>query len=154
MTPRNTEQRTDDVRQKLRDEVDCWVASASGAGDAYLIPLSFYWDGARLILATPTNSRTARNLRRAGEARLAVGATRDVVIVEGATGFIARDLIDDALATAHAQKTAFDPRQIAEEYVYIAVAPHTIQAWREANELAGRFVMRNGRWLVGDEETR
>ena len=154
MAPRDAEQRTRDVRQKLRDDVDCWVASASSTGDAYLVPLSFYWDGARLILATLTNSRTARNLRRAGEARLAVGPTRDVVIVEGAVTFIARDVIDVALATAHAQKTAFDPRQIAEEYVYLAVVPRTIQAWREANELAGRFVMRDGRWLVGEEEKR
>lgn len=152
MAPRNTEQRTRDVRQKLHAEVDCWVASASGAGDAYLIPLSFYWDGARLILATPAKSRTARNLRRAGEARLALGPTRDVVLIEGAVDFIARDVIDDALATAHAEKTGFDPRQIAEEYVYIAVIPHTIQAWREADELTGRFVMRAGRWLAGDGE--
>jgi hypothetical protein len=152
MAPRNTEQRTRDVRQKLNDEVDCWVASASDAGGAYLVPLSFYWDRARFSLATPTNSRTARNLRRAGEARLALGPTRDVVIIEGTVTFIARDVIDEALATAHAEKTGFDPRQIAEEYVYIAVTPHTIQAWREANELAGRFVMRAGRWLADDEE--
>ncbi len=154
MPPRNSEQRTSDVREKLRDDVDCWVASASGVGDAYLVPLSFHWDGARLLLATPTNSRTARNLRRAGEARLALGPTRDVVIIEGSVTFIPRDAIDDALATAHAQKTGFDPRQIAEEYVYLAVAPRTIQAWREADELAGRFVMRGGRWLVGNGEER
>jgi len=150
MAPRNTEQRTSDVRQKLRDEVDLWVASASGEGDAYLVPLSFYWDGARLILATPANSRTARNLRRAGEARLALGPTRDVVILEGPVAFIACGVIDDALTTAHAQKTGFNPRQIVEEYVYIQVIPQMIQAWREADELAGRFVMRDGRWLAGD----
>ena len=152
MAPRNTEQRTRDVRQKLRNEVDLWVASAGGEGDAYLVPLSFYWDGARLILATPANSRTARNLRRAGEARFALGPTRDVVILEGPVTFIPRDVIDDALATAHAQKTGFNPRQITEEYVYIQVIPQMIQAWREADELSGRFVMRDGRWLVGDGE--
>ena len=152
MAPRNAEQRTDDVRQKLRDEVDCWVASASSTSDAYLVPLSFYWDGARLLLATPTNSRTARNLRRAGEARLALGPTRDVVMIEGAVTFIPRDVLDDARATAHAEKTGFDPRQIAEEYVYIEVIPRTIQAWRESNELAGRFVMRDGHWLVDSGE--
>lgn len=150
MAPRNTEQRTRDVRQKLRDEVNLWMASASGEGDAYLIPLSFYWDGARLILATPANSRTARNLRRAGEARLALAPTNDVVIIEGLVTFIARDVIDDALATAHAQKAGFNPRQIAEEYVYIQVIPQMIQAWRGPDELVGRFVMRDGRWLVGD----
>ncbi len=154
MPPRSAEQRTDDVRQKLRDAVDCWVVSASGAGDAYLVPLSFYWDGTRLLLATPTNSRTARNLRRAGAVRLALGPTRDVVMIEGSVTFIPRDLLDDARATAHAEHTGFDPRQIAEEYVYIAVLPRMIQAWREANELDGRFVMRDGHWLIGDEEKR
>ena len=108
--------------------------------------------GSRLTLATSANSRTARNLRRAGEARLALGPTRDVVILEGSVAFIPRDVIDDALATAHAQKTRFDPREIAEECVSIQVIPRMIQAWREADELAGRFVMRDGRWLVGDEE--
>ncbi|MGI8688138.1 MAG: pyridoxamine 5'-phosphate oxidase family protein [Thermomicrobiales bacterium] len=152
MAPRNAEQRTSDVRQKLRDEVNLWMASASSEGDAYLVPLSFYWDGARLLLATPAHSRTARNLRRTGEARLALGPTRDVVILEGPVTFIARDVIDDALATAHAQKAGFTPRQIAEEYVYIQVIPQMIQAWRGPDELVGRFVMRDGRWLAGDGE--
>ena len=153
MAPRNAMQRTSDVRQKLRDEVNLWMASASSEGDAYLVPLSFYWDGARLTLATLANSRTARNLRRAGEARLALAPTNDVVIIEGLETFIARNVIDDALATAHAQKAVFNPRQIAEEYVYIQVIPQMIQAWRGPDELNGRFVMRDGRWLADDGET-
>jgi len=29
-----------------------------------------------------------------------------------------------------------------------AIRPRRIQAWREANKLPGRELMRNGRWLV------
>ncbi len=147
MAPRGTRQRQADVLDKLREEVDCWVASASANGDAYLIPLSFYWDGERMILATPKESRTARDLLRAGIARLALGPTRDVVIVDGPVAAVTREAIAPALADAHAAHTEFDPRTLAEEYVYLHVTPRTIQAWREANELAGRYVMRGGRWL-------
>ena len=43
----------------LRTEVDCWVASADEMGNAHLVPLSHYWDGAALVLATPTETARA-----------------------------------------------------------------------------------------------
>src|SRR5690349_7507902 len=109
MSVRSTTQRIADVRAKLESEVDIWVASASATGDAYLLPLSFYWDGESLTIATPKRSRTARNLRRAGWARLALGPTRDVVIVEGPVHEIPVDA-DDVLAEAHARAAGFDAR--------------------------------------------
>jgi hypothetical protein len=41
----------------------------------------------------------------------------------------------------------FDPRTLADEYVYLRITPREIQAWREANELEGRQLMRRGTWL-------
>ncbi len=116
-------------------------------GDAYLVPLSYCWDGSTLTVATPRSSPTARNLIRAGRARIALGPTRDVVIVEGPVEAIAIGA-DVALEDAHAQATGFDPRTLATEYVYLQIAPQTIQAWREANEIAGRTLMRDGAWLI------
>ena len=55
---------------------------------------------------------------------------------------------DPELEEAHAQATEFDPRTLAEEYVYLRITPRAIQAWREVNELAGRWVMRDGEWLA------
>ena len=147
MEPRTVEQRKKDVLDKLQNDVDIWVASASATGDSYLIPLSFYWDGQRLTIATPKNSRTARNLRRAGVARMALGPTRDVVILEGALEFIPVG-VDENLADAHAKKAGFDPRKSREEFVYICITPRRIQAWREENELRGRDTMVDGRWLA------
>jgi hypothetical protein len=54
---------------------------------------------------------------------------------------------DTALEDAHAVASGFDPRTLATEYVYLRITPRTIQAWREANELDGRDVMRDGLWL-------
>jgi len=145
--PRSLEQRTADVLARLRGDVDLWVASADADGDAYLVPLSFVWDGAAVTFATPRSSRTARNLVRAGSARVALGLTRDVVMLDGVVEAIAIGT-DPALEEAHAAATGFDPRAEPEEYVYLRITPREIQAWREANELSGRKVMRSGRWLA------
>jgi Pyridoxamine 5'-phosphate oxidase len=77
-SPRSKSQRRADTLAKLESEVDLWVASADESGGAYLVPLSYCWDGSTLTVATPRASRTARNLIRAGWARVALGPTRDV----------------------------------------------------------------------------
>ncbi len=149
--PRSAAQRKADVMEKLRmvpgTVKDIWVASASASGDAYLIPLSFYWDGSGLTVATPEGSPTARNLQRAGTARMALAPTRDVVIIEGTLEFIPIDA-DDELAVAHAEAAGFDARRSRQNNVYIRLTPRRIQAWREVNELLGRDVMVDGRWLA------
>jgi hypothetical protein len=143
---RSSSHRKTDILEKLRTDVDLWVASASGDGRAYLVPLSYYWDGSTLILATPRTSRTASNLIRSGWARVALGPTRDVVIIEGPVEAIPIGASPE-LEEGHARATGFDPRTLAEEYIYLRITPHEIQAWREANELEGRHVMRRGEWL-------
>jgi hypothetical protein len=143
---RSRSQRRVDVLAKLRDTVDLWVSSADETGRAYLLPLSYYWDGSALTIATPRASRTARNLIRAGWARVALGPTRDVVIIEGPVEAIPIGT-DRGLEAAHAAAAGFDPTTLTTEYVYLRITPHEIQAWREANELEGRQLMRRGEWL-------
>ncbi len=46
---------------------------------------------------------------------------------------------------AFAAKTGFDPRQLS-DYRYFRIRPRLVQAWREANELNGRYLMRDGEW--------
>ena len=145
--PRSSEQRTADTLALLAREIDCWVASADECGEPYLIPLSYAWDGERLTLATPIASRTARNLQRSGRTRVTLGPTRDVVIIDGTVEFVPLGE-DEALADHFAAETGFDARAEPQEYVYLRLTPHRIQAWREANELSGRDLMRDGRWIV------
>ncbi len=144
---RSAKQRKRDALALLEREVDIWVASASGDGEAMLVPLSFVWDGERLTLSTPLGSKTARNLIRAGVARVALGGTRDVVLIDG-TVEVLKLGAEPELEEAHARATGFDPRTLAEEYVYLRITPQHVQVWREVNELRGRHVMRDGAWVV------
>lgn len=143
---RSRSQRKTDTLERLRTDVDLWIASASKDGHAYLVPLSYYWDGSTLTLATPRASRTARNLIRAGWVRAALGTTRDVVIIEGPVEAIAIGT-NSTLEEGHARQTGFDPRSLTDEYIYLRITPYEIQAWRESNELKGRHLMRRGEWL-------
>ncbi len=53
---------------RLTHDIDVWVASASADDAPYLVPLSFDWDGEALLMATPTDSPTGRNLVEPGDA--------------------------------------------------------------------------------------
>ncbi|MFF2204774.1 pyridoxamine 5'-phosphate oxidase family protein [Streptomyces sp. NPDC058145] len=154
MTPppaRTAEQRKKDTLHRLEHDVDAWVATAGADGGApYLVPLSFVWDGATLLIATPAESPTGRNLAATGRARLGIGPTRDVVIVEGTVRAVAPEDLPEEDAEVFAGKTGFDPRRLATRYLYFNVLPRRVQAWREENELAGRELMRDGAWLVAD----
>jgi len=148
---RSARQRKQDTLSRLAHEVDAWVATAdSGSGTPYLIPLSYLWDGLTLLIATPTASPTSRNLQATGKVRLGIGPTRDLVLIEGSAHALAAADITDDLGDAFAAKTGFDPHELSTSYTYFRIHPQRLQAWREANELEGRELMRDGNWLVPD----
>jgi hypothetical protein len=145
---RTAKQRKQNTLDRLERDEDVWVATADGENATpYLVPLSFLWDGATLLLATPAASPTGRNLRATGRARLGVGPTRDVVMIEGTAQTLTAAELPGDVGDAFAEKTGFDPRTLTSEYLYFRVTPQRVQAWREANELAGRDLMREGVWI-------
>ncbi|MER5832274.1 pyridoxamine 5'-phosphate oxidase family protein [Streptomyces sp. NPDC002130] len=148
---RSAEQRKKDTLHRLDHDVDAWVATADGAsGQPYLVPLSFLWNGSYLLFATPASSPTERNLAASGRARVGIGPTRDVVMVEGTVETVQPGELTEQDAELFAAKTGFDPRRLATPYLYFRVVPRRVQAWREADELDGRELMRDGRWLKTD----
>jgi hypothetical protein len=145
--PRSRSERRRDTEHRLAHDVDAWVASASQDGAPYLVPLSFDWDGEALLLATPVDSPTGRNLAATRTTRLGLGLTRDVVMIEGAVEVLDMDALPRAQGDRFAKRTGFDPRTLATSYRWFRVTPRRVQAWREENELSGRDLMRDGRWL-------
>ncbi|MFE9768656.1 pyridoxamine 5'-phosphate oxidase family protein [Streptomyces sp. NPDC005808] len=148
---RTPKQRKQDTLNRLEHDEDVWVSTAAEDGASpYLVPLSFLWDGETLLLATPAASPTGRNLRATGKARLGIGPTRDVVMIEGTVRTLEPVELPEGVGDAFAFKTGFDPRRLTSAYLYFSVTPQRVQAWREANEIAGRDLMRDGEWLVAD----
>lgn len=132
----------------LDRHVDCWVATSDPASGApQLVPLSFVWDGETVLLSTSASSPTGRALVATGAVRLAFGATRDVVMVDGDVEVIDAAELSPDEADRFAGRTGFDPRSLRTRYLYFRVRPTRIQAWREENELAARDLMRDRVWL-------
>jgi general stress protein 26 len=146
--PRPGTARRRDTEQRLRRDVDLWVASASGEGVPHLVPLSFDWDGEALWLSTSRDSPTGRNLAVNRSVRLGLGHTRDVIMIEGSVEVLEMGDVSDELGDRFAARTGFDPRGLTEPFCWFRVSPRRIQAWREANELPQRDLMRDGLWLV------
>ncbi|MFG3260354.1 pyridoxamine 5'-phosphate oxidase family protein [Streptomyces sp. NPDC048172] len=145
---RDAGQRKRDVLERLEREEDIWVASADGDGVPFLVPLWFRWDGEAVWLATRLTSRTARNLRATGRARLAFPATRDVVLVDGEAEVFTAEDVPAAAADGFAERYGWEPRGDHASYGYLRVLPRTVQAWRGEYEMPGRHVMREGRWTA------
>jgi pyridoxamine 5'-phosphate oxidase-like protein len=127
--------------------IDVWVATASSAGAPHLVPVSLAWVDERVVIAVEASSVTARNLTSSGVARLAVGPTRDVVMIDAALERAVDVAADDALGAAYIAQADWDPRG-STGYVFLVLRPVRVQAWREANEIDGRTLMRDGTWLV------
>lgn len=147
--PRLTPQRRTDALARFGTDRDCWVATAQ-AGLAHLVPLSFVWLDGRFYLATPDRSRTADNARSGGSLRLALGTTRDVVLVDGRPSVLGLQDMPPSVLDRYVEKFGWD-LLASPEYVGLVVEPRRVLAWREENEIPDRTIMRAGRWLDADE---
>ena len=152
--PRTREQRRADTLAKLSaPAVDVWVATAAvdagGHASCHLVPLSLGWIDERVVLATETGSVTARNIISQGGARLGLGPTRDVVMIDAELEQVyGLDEVPADLAWRYAEQADWDPRESGDQMRFLVLRPQRIQAWREVNELPGRALMRDGAWIT------
>lgn len=145
---RTTEARKADVLAALEGQRDVWLATADAAGRPHLIAISAWWDGSDVVVATTVTSRTAANFAARPGVRLAAGSPADVImidarIVESAAASEAAELGD-----GFAKAVGWDPREVGEGWAFYRLRPTRIQAYRGYDELEGREVMRNSRWLA------
>jgi hypothetical protein len=69
-------------------------------------------------------------------------------MIDGEVEILEMDELPSDRGDRFAARTGFDPRVLDTPYRWFRISPRRIQAWREANELAGRELMRDGRWLI------
>jgi hypothetical protein len=145
---RSTAQRKSDAIEKLHKDEDVWVATADDRGTAHLVPLSLCWHDGMVVIAVEARSRTARNASASGQARLALGPTRDVVMIDAQASVVARQDAGPAIAGIYRERTGWEPGSDGEDWVYVFLKPTRIQVWREVDEIPGRTVMKDGTWLA------
>jgi hypothetical protein len=148
--PRSFDERRHDALAILgAPRADAWVATSSSDGAVHLVPLSIGWTGNDIVLVTEQSSATARNLSARGVARVGIGGTRDVVMIDAEV--VSETPVPDGgeLLDTFAGQSGWDPRggSDADAYRVVVLRPVRLQAWREANEIAGRTLMRDGVWL-------
>ena len=80
--------------------------------------------------------------------QVGIGLTRDVVLVQGTV-----EVLADGPRRARRRvrgEGRLRPASLRDPYPYFRLTPQTIQVWREEDELAGRWLMRDGAWLSLD----
>lgn len=147
MAPRSLAQRKADTLALLENEEDAWIATAGTDGIAHLVPLSVWWDGEVLTMTTTASAPTARNAGASRQARVAFGDTRDVVVIDTAVETIPVPDAPESVTSGFVAHTGWNPEDNDGDWVYLRLTPRRVQAWREADEIDGRTIMRDGCWL-------
>jgi hypothetical protein len=111
------------------------VASASADGAPLLVPLSFDWDGEALLMATPTDSPTGRNLTATRAVRVGLGPHPRRVHDRGRSRGPEIDALLQQRGDRFGAHSGFEPRAPATPHRWSRISPRCIQAWREVNEL-------------------
>src|SRR5256885_1869005 len=87
-----------------------------------------YWE----VPDVEADSRTAGNLVIGRRARLGLGPTRDVVMIDAHVVAVHdAGTAPAGVADAYAAQADWDPRAAGPGYVYLVLSPTRIQAWRE-----------------------
>jgi hypothetical protein len=145
---RSLERRKADVLAELEKQRDLWLATADRTGRPHLIAVSGWWDGSHLTLATARATRSARNLESTGVARLAIGSPEDVIVIDAERVKTKPVDAEPHISEGFTAAVGWDPREIDGDWVFLTLLPSRIQAYRGYDELQGRDVMRDGRWLA------
>ncbi|TDE59670.1 hypothetical protein E1295_01890 [Nonomuraea mesophila] len=143
---RDLPRRRADTLGRLSSGFQMWLATGSDGRGAHLIPVAYVWDGSTLTTATFRRSRTVSNLRARPTARLAIGDTADVVLIDADAVLVDVPDIDVASAEAYAEVST-DPRSSPDVFLYIRLRPKRILAWNSLAEFSGRTLMLDGSWL-------
>jgi len=142
---RTLSERREAALERLRSNSNLWLATASDGRGPHLIPVSYWWDGARLLTATFEGSRTLRNVQVQPKVRASIGSTGDVLMIDATAVVMAMADVEETAAEGYAQASGV-PRS-APGFTYVQLVPERMQVWNGRAEFSGRTVMRAGVWL-------
>lgn len=143
---RNATQRQAEAVQRLASDANVWIATASSDGRPHLVPLSLAWDGRRILVATPSDTPTARNAAATGALKAALDSADDVVLIDADVDVVDFDQADEDIIEAYVKRVGWNPANEPGNWSLLIATPVTIRSWNGVGEIIGRTVMRNGVW--------
>ena len=155
---RDTQTRKADALAALEQQADLWLSTADPDGRPHLIPVSAWWDGTNLVIATAGASRTARNMKAMKKDDLGffyhTGEEKRIVGIVEVIGEYRPDPTDETqrfgLVNVKAVKDVPKPVTLADakrdpklkdmvlaKYSRLSVQPVTPEQWKHICKLGG-----------------
>ncbi|MCL1594773.1 MAG: pyridoxamine 5'-phosphate oxidase family protein [Actinomycetia bacterium] len=147
MTIRSTPTRIAETIERLSTDEDVWIATASESGVPHLVPLSLAWHAGHVLVATPADTPTVRNVRETSRARASLDSTADVVIISARASCTAFEDTDKATRAAFVSAAGWNPETLEGTWSLITLVPDLIHVWNSVAEIEGRTIMRHGAWV-------
>ncbi len=144
---RDVATRKQDVLAALERQGSFWLATAGTDARPHVICVSAWWDGQDLVVTTRGSSRTARNLEANPRVTLAGGDPSDAIVIEADAVESGSADAKGELADGFKAAMGWDPREM-DGWKMFRLRPVRVHAFRGYDEIAGREVMRAGRWLA------
>lgn len=147
MANRSTAERAAQARARLETEANVWISTASADGLPHLVPLSLAWLDEQIVVATPENTLTVRNIAATGRARAALDDADDVVIIDTDAEVVSFDSADPAVVERYVARVGWDPRNMDGVWSLLFLTPTRAHAWIGPAEIEGRTIIRDRSWL-------
>ncbi|MCP4965407.1 MAG: hypothetical protein GY926_09245, partial [bacterium] len=139
-------ERQADALQRLDQEESVWIATGNDQGLPHLIPVSLAWDGASILVATPTHSPSVRNALVTGRARAALESTADVVIIDADAEVVDVSTVSPDLLKMYVDRVGWNPNDQPGDWSLLVLTPRVVLSWNSVAEIEGRVIMRGGIW--------
>lgn len=123
--------RWDDIRQKLTEARNYWVATSSPDGRPHVIPVWGLWLDESFMFSTDLSSRKGRNLAQNPRLVVHLESGDDVVILAGTPERIACRSVLERFTAAYDTKYQFRPDIDNPDYAFYRLRARTALAWLE-----------------------
>ncbi len=111
-----------------------------------MVPLSLAWVNNAIVVATPTDTPTVRNVTASGRARATLDNADDVVIVDADVRIDDFDRAQPSTVEMYISRVGWDPRNNPGSWSLLTLKPRRVQSWNSIEEISGRTIMRDGVW--------
>ena len=110
-------------------EQTVWLATVRSDGRPHLVPVWFVWYDQKVYICTSAGSQKMVNLKRNGQAAVALPDTADVLVIEGQVAFPLGETVD-ILAQEFSDKYGWSFLDDSEsDWRLVEITPTKVLAW-------------------------